>query len=344
MVLFSIAMYFYDPMHIFSNPNNLYSEKMRYQAVEYLNNKSVSGIIIGSSMLENTSQKEATQKLNEKFINISLKGSSFAERKIVLDYAFKKLRIKKIVYALEILPAHFLKTQSMPWEKLYDTNPLNDITVYYKLDYLKCMLTNSKEEKCIGVKADLDRPTEWMSDPTYSKSFNGVCSWPQPSKLYLYSSIKNYSKDTVHFSYDVKYLTDYTQKNIWSILDKHRNTDFYFVIPPYSAAFYKLVVKNDPDYLIWMNSYLKYFVSECDIRKNCMLYGFSDMNFTTNLHNYKDTNHYKDSVNSLMLNSIKENIHRVDKTNLESYIHNSLKVIESVDLEKIERELSTCIK
>src|SRR5574344_265756 len=131
MALFSIAMYFYDPLHIFSNPNNLYTEKMRYQAVEYLNHKNVSGIIIGSSMLDNTDQNEASKKINENFINISLKGSSFAERKVILDYAFKKINIKKIVYALEILPAHFLPTQGMPWEKLYDDNPVNDITVYY---------------------------------------------------------------------------------------------------------------------------------------------------------------------------------------------------------------------
>src|SRR5574344_1335483 len=344
MTLFSIAMYFYDPLHIFSNPNNLYSGKMRYQAVGYLNNKSVTGLIIGSSMLENTDQSEASKKLNESFINISLKGSSFAERKIILDYAFKKQKIKKLVYALEVLPVHFLNSQGMPWEKLYDNNPINDITVYYKFDYLKCLLTHSKKDKCVGRKTDINRPTEWMSDPMYVHSFNGVCSWPIPSKLYLYNNLKNYSKDTFHFKYDEKYLTNYTQNNILSLLDEHKSTDFFFVMPPYSAPFYKLIVKNDPDLLKWMDNYLKYFASECDKRKNCNLYGYSDMKFTTDLHYYKDSNHYKDTVNSLMIDSIKENTHRVTKDNLDAYIKSSLNVIESVDLGDIEKVISTCMK
>ena len=98
--LFSI--YLYDPSHIFRNSDNLFAKSMRLQARSYLNeNQNVSGIIIGSSMLENTSSVEATQKLfaepNNFFLNLSLEGSSFAERRLVLNYAFASLDIKKVI-------------------------------------------------------------------------------------------------------------------------------------------------------------------------------------------------------------------------------------------------------
>ena len=92
--LYTVAMYLYDPMHIISNKEQLFNGSMRYQARGYLENKNVKGLIIGTSMLENTSSDEATAKLfkhgsADRFINISLAGSTLADRKVVLDYAFK---------------------------------------------------------------------------------------------------------------------------------------------------------------------------------------------------------------------------------------------------------------
>lgn len=110
--VYLLSIYLYDPSHIFRNLDNLFAKSMRLQARSYLNeNTNVSGIIIGSSMLENTSSVEASKKLfpdtDNLFLNLSLEGSSFAERKLVLNYAFSGHDIKKVIYSIDLAPLHF---------------------------------------------------------------------------------------------------------------------------------------------------------------------------------------------------------------------------------------------
>jgi hypothetical protein len=52
---------------------------MRQQAAGIINNYEFDSIILGTSMLENTSAKEAGEKLGGKFMNISLSGSNFTK-------------------------------------------------------------------------------------------------------------------------------------------------------------------------------------------------------------------------------------------------------------------------
>lgn len=197
--LYTVAMYLYDPMHIISNKEQLFNGSMRYQARGYLENKNVKGIIIGTSMLENTSSDEATAKLfkhgnADRFINISLAGSTLADRKVVLDYAFKHNEIKKVIYSLEMSPLFYQNLVPMNWQKIYDDNPLSVMSPYLKTGYVKCLLTFSKSEKCVGVQKSLDRPASWIDDPLYKDSFNGVCSWNEVSRNILKSYLDTNGK------------------------------------------------------------------------------------------------------------------------------------------------------
>ena len=61
------------------NIANIYKANMRQQAAGIINNYEFDSIILGTSMLENTSAKEADEKLGSKFMNISLSGSNFTK-------------------------------------------------------------------------------------------------------------------------------------------------------------------------------------------------------------------------------------------------------------------------
>ena len=179
--LYLLSIYLYDPSHIFRNPGNLFAKSMRLQARSYLNeNQNVSGIIIGSSMLENTSSVDASKKLfpdtDNVFFNLSLEGSSFVERKLVLNYAFASHDIKKVIYSIDLAPLHFAPKTNDDWQKLYDSNPFNDFLIYLRKEPLQCLLTLSKSKNCVGSKVGLDRPTAWIIDPKYANTFNGLCS------------------------------------------------------------------------------------------------------------------------------------------------------------------------
>lgn len=63
---------------------------MREQAAGIINSFEFDSVILGTSMLENTSAREASQKIGGIFVNISLAGSSFYERAIVLKKVLQK--------------------------------------------------------------------------------------------------------------------------------------------------------------------------------------------------------------------------------------------------------------
>ena len=89
-------------------------------------------------MLDNTSAKEASQILGEKFINLSIDGSDYFERELILNYILniKNKNIKKIIFSLDTW--HFLNQNkgniTYPPHKfdfLYDNKKFNDYKVYF---------------------------------------------------------------------------------------------------------------------------------------------------------------------------------------------------------------------
>lgn len=347
--LYLFIMYKYDPKHIFSNPNNYFSNDMRSQAKTYINeNEKVSGIIIGSSMLENTSSYESSKLFlgednSNIFLNLSLKGSSFAERKLVLDYAFKYRNIEKVIYSLDLAPLHFAPLTEMSWQKIYDNNPLNDFYIYFNQKSLHCLLTASHSNKCYGTKSDLDRPAAWIKDTAFSASFNGICSWTIQSRTILKNALYSYQKDTAIVSYNLEYQKKYTQNYVFKILDSHKSTNFYFLIPPYSALYFRIQNEYDLNNVTWAKDFLKYFISECDKRENCQVYGFNDMEFTTDLKSYKDLMHYSDKINSYMLKSIKSETNSLNSTNLNLYFKKMDELNSKVSLDSVKEQLKECM-
>ncbi|GEM_PF-1627663 len=345
--LYTVAMYLYDPQHIISNPKQLFNGSMRYQARGYLENKDVKGLIIGTSMLENTSSDEATAKLfkdnaTARFLNVSLAGSTLADRRVVLDYAFKHNDIKKVIFSLEMSPLFYKALVPMNWQKIYDDNLIDIMSPYMKTGYVKCLLTLSQSEKCVGVKKSLDRPAAWIDDPLYKDSFNGVCSWNVASRNILESYLNTNGKSNELELLSLDYLKQYTQKELFSLIDKQQNTNFYLVIPPSSAVYYKLQTEYFKEHLSLIKKFITYLASECSGRNNCNLYGFDDTGLSLDLKNYKDMFHYSDQVNSLMIDAIEKNEHEIKKDNVSTYLKRMDEVIAKTDVDAIKTQISNC--
>lgn len=345
--LYTVAMYLYDPMHIISNKEQLFNGSMRYQARGYLENKNVKGLIIGTSMLENTSSDEATAKLfkhgsADRFINISLAGSTLADRKVVLDYAFKHNEIKKVIYSLEMSPLFYQDLAPMNWQKIYDDNPLSVMSPYLKTGYVKCLLTFSKSEKCVGVQKSLDRPASWIDDPLYKDSFNGVCSWNEVSRNILKSYLDTNGKSNELKLYGLDYLKQYTKQQLFSIIDAKKDTEFYLVIPPSSAIYYKLQTLYYKEHIALIKNFITYLADACSQRENCTLYGFDDTGLSLDLKNYKDMFHYLDKINSLMIDSIEKQEHVLTSENVQSYFFRMDEIIEKADVDAVKTEIRQC--
>lgn len=92
-------------MQLYHKPffrNATFSSDIRIQAAGVINNYNFDSVILGSSMLENTSAKEAGDKLDGQWVNLSLSGSYLNERNVIMKYLFEKKNIYQIIYFLDV--------------------------------------------------------------------------------------------------------------------------------------------------------------------------------------------------------------------------------------------------
>ena len=185
IILFLTALYIYDPLQVFHKPwgrESNFHKNMRQQAAGIINNYDFDSIILGTSMLENTSAKEASEKLGGEFVNISIPGGNFYERSLILEDTLKKKHIKKVLYTLD----NSLKNNKLKGHKtypidsfnyLYDKNRFNDLKVYMNSKYLNCLRTFSNKRECIGIKKNFDRLNAWYEVKYHSMRYGGLENW-----------------------------------------------------------------------------------------------------------------------------------------------------------------------
>ncbi|ELU1665887.1 hypothetical protein SBP50_001610, partial [Campylobacter jejuni] len=148
---------------------------MRMQARGLILYKDFDSAIIGTSMLENTSAKEANKKLGGNWINLSLGGSTFALRAVILDYLFKHKDIKNIIYSLDIRALNELETpKDKNFISLYNDKTIDLFKLYLSSRFINCAIFFSKKEKCIG-KDNLDTLTNWFLEN--KNHFGGIEYW-----------------------------------------------------------------------------------------------------------------------------------------------------------------------
>jgi len=309
---------------------------MRQQALSLIKYWKFDSVIIGTSMLENTSSKEASQYLGGKFINISLSGSDFSERKVVLDYVLKKKKIKKVLYSLDnigIVDATALQSpfKLENWGYLYDENPWNDVKIYLNKKYLKCLFTPKSKRRCMGKKVDFDRPSAWYHLENHANRYGGIDNWFKHSNeqidneyrkvLKIIQNIKKNKKIETQTIYTrQKEVKKYLDINLLSLIKNYPDTEFILVLPPYLRAQYAMDAQYNKDrFKIYVES-IRYLVGQSQVYKNMYIYGWGDYDFLDDIRNYKDFEHYKYTINSWMLHKIDKKEGLLRKQNIDDYL------------------------
>lgn len=188
LLFISILLYIYDPFQFFHTP--IFREKtfmgdMRVSAAGIIDHYDFDSIIAGSSMLENTSIKEAEQIIGGKWVNFSFGGSRFEERFILLNYILKnKKPIKKIIYGLDAYHLITPHTNGMALKpELYDDSKIirffTRFTYFMNMHFIICALKWENNNDCVGMN-DLDKVTPWY--PKNKQYFNGFNNWKEESK------------------------------------------------------------------------------------------------------------------------------------------------------------------
>lgn len=325
-----ILIYIYDPFMIYHKPyfrEVTYHDDMRIQAKGIIDNYDFDSYILGSSMLTWSSGELASSKIGGKFVNISLDGSTFNERAIILEYILKTKHPKHIIYSLDPLMMLMALTQdTAKFDYLYDESFLNDFKIYYNMDFLFCALSFSGSEKCVGSNVSLEKLMDW--DKFDIKTFGGFENWV---KYYNYENqstelrafmkqFKNIKKVSsfipINGNLDISKQFNYVNKHLFSIVEKYPNTKFSIIIPPYSRLYYRI---NDPT-IFYGYAQLISSIIMANKNDNVTFYGFDHLDYPDNIANYKDLNHYYKDMNNLQIEAIASNSFVLNKDNILPYL------------------------
>lgn len=363
-VLF-ITMCILDPMGVI-HPYGIrvgLSKDMRQQAAGVLNiMPDTDSIILGTSMLENTSAREAEKLLGGTFANISISGSSFYERSFVLEKLLKTGRIKTVIYSLDGSSYISLTKEHHSYEinnfdYLYNENLLDNILTYRDFKIFRCVIKPAtRQRKCMQNDFQYDRPNEWASIPEENMRFGGLEKWFAAKNndqiITALSNISNASKDIdkQKITKDENINTDatvkYIQENLIRYVRDYPEVQFHLIFPPYSritfAQWYQRYPSADAQK---HKAAIKHLAKESMELKNLHVYGFENMDFLDKISNYKDTSHYHQRFNSMMLEAIRDNTHTITSNNVDAYINIAEKKAKNFDLvglgQKIDAYLET---
>lgn len=347
-LLFFGTLFIQDPLKIFHKPwkhKNYLQSSMREQAAGIINHWDFDSILLGTSMLENTSSTEASKLLGGTFVNISLAGSTFAERKIVLDYTLRTKKIKTVIFTLDELGALIKekpkkekkskeKSYSISnWDYLYDNNPLNDFQAYINDRYLKCIFLFQETKECIGQKVNLDRPNAWYQNIFHFYRFGGLEHWFKvkknwqvigTSKLIL-KGIKAIKAGRIYYDKNASKKIINSKKYIHDTLEtavlQYPDTEFIFIVPPYSRLEYAIWAQYEKSTFEIYKATLTYMVTLAQKHKNMKVYAWGTEAFLDDLANYQDLSHYEYKINSWELKAIKENKGLLTLDNIDEYLH-----------------------
>ncbi len=327
VVYFFSAMVVYDPLQVLHKPwfrQESFIDNMRDQALGIINNYDFDSIILGNSMLENTSSDEASQKIGGKFVNISSSGMLYAERYVLTKYALERKTLKNVIWVLD---SYFLSP--MPYSDSFSPESYADkkdqqLRLYFNTRYAWCILTWSRSKKCIGKRGSLDRPAAWMESARelFGDYTNVIREMSVEKKKNLEKQLEEIAASGVpeekrvsleKISQAEKVVDEY----MFSLAKAYPDTKFSIVIPPYSLLHW--VIKNDPSFDFSMYRLLvERIMTKASVYPNIRFFWFYDEDFVADLSRYKDDTHYDDSVNSLFLKAISDETHTITFKNVSS--------------------------
>lgn len=341
-------LYRYDPLRLFSRtpdePVRVVND-LRQQAISFIRYADYDSVILGTSMLENTSADQASELFGEKFVNLSLSGSTYYVRSFPLRKILQNRPIKTVIYSVDFL--YQAAYGELPVSYLYDDNRLNDFGVYLNKKYLRCLLVWSDSDECRGVTTTLDMPRNWMQYPFYMARFGGVDKWKEnKNHPQIQQALENWQKSITEIknhtptlipprkaSHYIQQVTQQLDDGFLKYVGKYPDTRFIAVFPPYFIEMYAQWQQSYPSRMQRYLYTVEYLVKQTEKYPNLEVYAFANDDYTNDIANYKDEAHYHPDINRSMLTDIATGKDRLTSENVGTFIEKLSQRASAFDME-----------
>lgn len=324
VILFSIALfnYFIDPYQIYKKHSKGFLTNDRYQTAglinSYLENSNeYDCVIIGTSMTQNFMPKDIQNQFkSNKVLRLSISGASSKVQYTVLKHALKTKKVKNVFWGVGHYfttehPDKIQQSKSMPfflYESKYSLNTLKQYLLNYDVLLLSVLTFIDKQD----FQKDLELLGYWGSSSKYlqrQKDLNNQKNIHQLEKSLKNSNIKD-------FNYSYNNFLPALDKNLLSLIKQYPKVNFILFFPPYSAYYY---TTKDNSFVNKNISMRRYLVENLNNYNNVKIYAFDNADFTKDLKNYVDYEHYDKFISHKILQLIKLNTFRLNKKNIDEY-------------------------
>lgn len=294
-------------------------------------------IITGSSMTENFRTSEAEELWGGTFIKIPIPGASYKEINDNLEVALRtNPDVRLVIRGLDT--SRFLDEKDdmrlNPEEYptyLYDDNLLNDVK--YLLNWnaiLKGVIPILLDKMSPGFEPGLmsfDMYRRWKTSIRYGlhEIFPEGVSCKEPGEpVYLAEGMEEQIRENI-------------RQNVTELAEEYPDVTFYLFFTPYSIRWWKGKVESGMIYRQLQAE--KIIIQELLKCENIKIYSFNNLTgIVTDLNNYRDSGHYGEWINSMMLQYMHEGRGLLTMDNYEAYLEEEAQTYTSFDYSSLANQ------
>lgn len=319
-------LHFHDPL---SNISYYYDATIeRYVNNGFIKHTKYNAIITGTSFTENFKVSEFNNLFNCNSIKVPLSAADLKELSDQLSIAINyNSDLKYVLLGFVYNDLFHNKDDTAPVyfpTYLYDDNPFNDYKYIFDWQALKRSVKNIAFTLEGNESTNFDDYACWNDDYTFSKE--EVLS--KYDRIQKKSEINNLSDE------DKKTIIDNINQNLISIIESNNDITFYILIAPHSIAWWDSV-SQDGNLLRYLQGE-EILINLLIKHTNVKLYSFfTNFDLICNLDNYKDLTHFRGSINSQILNWIKNDEYLITEENINEYIETERNFYLNYDYESI---------
>jgi hypothetical protein len=317
----------------------IYIPNERFQIPGLARHERYDTVILGTSMIENFSEKYANQKLNANTIRLPINASYITEQKYVLDMAKKYNDVKTVIWAVDfrtvdIRPGEIYSKNNVVFpEYMYDENPINDWkyiinhnNFFWALKQFQMRKTGVNPFDYMVTDREILNTWNW-------KTFNRQLIIQDYKDLYtgkksIFDKINNLPLSITKETID-RYLIE--------SIKQYPDTKFILFFAPKSILWFKLL--DQRGMLENKLETLTYVVDKASAYNNVEIYNFQNCwQFTENLDIYLDITHYNNTANTFMTDCFAQKRLMTDPQSFRRDNEELIKRVRSDEISKLAEE------
>lgn len=291
------------------------------------------GILLGTSMSQNFKMDDVSKILGwGKTLKMSAEGATPREIRIIAESAISTGNVKHVVWELYLnqltnKPEDMNKNRLFPYY-LFTDDPWDDYQYIFNVDSIEIAIRTLLKQ----YPTNYETSSRWMGPALKKGAFDKFNSPENISKL---ATLLNRTKrkqlpSTLSFE-EMKYPNIDT--HLLPVLSSNPKIEFVVFIPPVTTYAYAKMPKDGFLRALYLRRYL---VNQTKEMKNVTIHAFdTEAWLTENIWYYKDKAHFRDSINPVLLEQMRDRRHVLNETNIDVYEQAFSRMVEQLEIVSI---------